>query len=144
MSAAKLRLYWRIQLAAHHMQKMADRELASSAQITTAQLGVLSVIANNKEINQKDVALALGLNESAVTAMVRRLVALEYLNCKKSSRDGRAKTLSLTPTGIAVQKTAKLPFKKINEVIESTLSDNDISLLADCLSRLTESFRGEA
>lgn len=140
MFAAKLRLYWRIQLAAHHMQKYADRELSAAAKITTAQVGVLTVIANRKEINQRDVAVALGLNESAVTAMVRRLVALKYVDCRKSDTDGRVKILSLTPIGKDVQRMAKLPFKKINKVIESTLTDDEIEIVADCLSRLKDAF----
>ena len=140
MSASSLRIYWRQQLAAHHMQKFADRELASAAQITTAQVGVLSVIANNDGIKQKEVAVALGLNESAITAMVRRLVALDCIEWKKSKSDGRAKILSLTTTGKEVQKNAKLPFEKINKVIESTLSEDEIELLADMLDRLRGAF----
>ncbi|MFT4799012.1 MAG: DNA-binding MarR family transcriptional regulator [Candidatus Azotimanducaceae bacterium] len=140
MSASKLNLYWRVQLAAHHMQKYADRELASAARISTAQVGVLTVIANSNEINQKGVATALGLNESAVTAMVKRLVALKYVDCRKNKADGRVKTLSLTPLGEDVQRHTKLPFKKINKVIESTLAADEIEILADCLERLRQSF----
>lgn len=140
MSASKLRLYWLIQLTAHSMQKYADRKLVSAARITTAQVGVLTVVANQKESNQKDIALALGLNESAVTAMVRRLVTLNYIDCRKSNRDGRVKILTLTPAGKDVQRNAKLPFKEINQTIESTLTDDEIEILADCLSRLKTSF----
>ncbi|MFK8048375.1 MAG: MarR family winged helix-turn-helix transcriptional regulator [Halioglobus sp.] len=140
MSASSVKLYWRQQLAAHHMQKFADRELASVAKITTAQIGVLTVISNNKGINQKEVALALGLNESAVTAMVRRLASLDLVKSSASKNDGRAKILALTATGRAVQKNAKLPFDKINKIIESTLSAGEIELLAELLDRLKESF----
>ncbi len=140
MSASKYRLYWRLQLAAHYMQKFADRELAGSADITAAQTGVLTVIATHGEVNQKQVAVALGLNESAVTAMVRRLVSLKYLRFKKSRLDGRVKILSLTSAGETVQKQAKKPFNKVNQTIESVLTPDEVAQVADCLIRLGESF----
>lgn len=143
MTAAELRLYWRIQLVAHHMQKYADRELVSAADITTAQIGVLTVILNRTEVNQKDVAQALGLNESAVTAMVKRLIALEYIEYRISEKDRRVKLLSLTRRGKAAQKSAKLPFKRINRKIEKTLTHDEIAAFAECADRLREAFENE-
>lgn len=144
MSASSVKLYWRQQLAAHQMQKFADRELASVAQITTAQIGVLTVISNSEGINHKDVARALGLNESAVTAMVRRLVAQDLVRSNPCKTDRRAKVLSLTSTGRTVQNSAKITFDVINKKIEATLSAGEIELLAELLDRLKESFTIES
>ena len=140
MSAAKLRLYWRLQLAAHFTKKVADREVLATANITTAQTGVLSVIANGSNVSQKNVAIALGLNESAVTAMVRRLVTLNYIKISQSSTDARARVLTLTEAGKEVQKNVRAPFKKINEKIEATLNPAEIARLADYLERLSSAF----
>ncbi|MEE9433317.1 MAG: MarR family transcriptional regulator [Sphingorhabdus sp.] len=141
MSASKLRLYWRLQLAAHYLQKNADRELLAKAYITTAQTGVMAAITNGKNITQKNIADRLGLNESAVTAMVRRLVALGYIERRQSQNDGRAKLLTLTPLGKDVQANVRPPFRKINNRIENTLSEEEIENLAEYLERLTESFK---
>ena len=139
-SAAQHNLYWRLQLAAHFMQKRADRNLGADAGITTAQTGVLAVIAKGDAVTQKDVAKALGLNESAVTAMVRRLIALDYVARRKSETDGRAKILSLTDSGRDVQKNVRPPFRKINAEIASALTDSEIAQLSDYLDRLTRAF----
>jgi DNA-binding MarR family transcriptional regulator len=141
MSASKLRLYWRLQLAAHFLQKQADRGLLQDAKITTAQLGVLSVISNGKNVAQKEIATRLGLNQSAITAMVRRLMNLGYVERHDSQTDGRSKILTLTSDGRNVVKNTRSPFGKINERIEATLSDEEIDNLADYLERLTKSFR---
>ncbi|WP_108810698.1 MarR family transcriptional regulator [Sphingorhabdus sp. Alg231-15] len=140
MSASKQRLYWRLQLAAHFLQKRADRELKRKANITTAQTGVLAVIANGSEVTQKDIATALGLNESAVTAMVRRLIALDYVTRQRSEVDQRSRLLTLTDLGKEVQQNVRPPFKKINDKIEDVLDDDEIDKLADYLTRLTRSF----
>lgn len=139
-SAAQHNLYWRLQLTAHFMQKRADRNLGSDAGITTAQTGVLAVIAKGQGVTQKDVAKALGLNESAVTAMVRRLIALDYVTRRKSDKDARAKILTLTDSGLAVRKNVRPPFRKINEEIASALSDSEMAQLSDYLERLTRTF----
>ena len=122
------------------MQKYSDREMSASANITTAQIGVLTVIANQSAIRQKDVATELGLNESAVTPMVRRLVRDNYIERTVSESDGRAKILTLTKAGKAVQRSAKPPFVEINSLIESTLTEQEIEQLTDVLNRLRTTF----
>jgi len=141
MSASKLRLYWRLQLAAHFLQKQADRGLLKDAGITTAQLGVLTVIGNGENVSQKHVADVLGLNQSAITAMVRRLMTLGYVERQNSESDGRTKILSLTKKGISVHESTEPPFRKINKRIESTLNAEEIENLANYLKRLTDDFR---
>ncbi|WP_430415408.1 MarR family winged helix-turn-helix transcriptional regulator [Parasphingorhabdus sp.] len=141
MSASKLRLYWRLQLAAHFLQKQADRDLLKDGEITTAQLGVLSAISNGEHVTQKDIATILGLNQSAITAMVRRLMNLGYVERQDSLTDGRSKILTLTGDGRDVVKNTRSPFGKINKRIETILSDEEINNLADYLDRLTQSFR---
>lgn len=141
MSASKLKLYWRLQLAAHFLQKRADRDLLENGKVTTAQLGVLAVIGNGKNVTQKDVAIALGLNESAITAMVKRLMGFGYVERHKSEHDGRAKLLNLTETGRAIHQNTNPPFRKINARIESVLSEAEIENLAENLDKLTEAFK---
>ena len=141
MSAAKQRLYWRLQLAAHYLQKMADRELQEKANISTAQTGVLTVIANGTDVTQKQVADRLGLNESAVTAMVRKLIALEYVERHRSEVDARAYVLTLTPQGQHIQSTVRAPFGEINKRIESVLSPEEIDDMSASLEKLTALFK---
>lgn len=141
MSASKLRLYWRLQLAAHFVQKQADRDLLKDANITTAQFGVLAVIGNGENVTQKHVADILGLNQSAITAMVRRLEALGYVERQNSETDGRAKILSLTKKGRDVHESTQPPFGRINKRIETTLNAEEMANLANYLERLTNDFR---
>ena len=141
MSASKRRLYWQLQLAAHFMQKQADRGLIKDSGITTAQFGVLSVIANGDEVTQKDVATRLGLNQSAITAMVRRLMKMGFVDRMGSRTDGRTKILSLTKEGQAIFKNTSSPFRKINQQIEATLDSEEIELFADSLEKITDAFR---
>lgn len=145
MTAASLRLYARLQSAAHLVKKAADRALIDAAGVTAAQAAVLAVVASEETPaatgpTQKTVADALGLNESAMTAMVSRLTALDYLKREKDRRDRRAWRLSLTRRGRTAIARIREPFGEINAQIETALGADSLEGFAAGLSALSETF----
>lgn len=145
-AASRLRLYSKLQSAAHGVRKAADRALLNAAGATTAQAAVLTVVAagRNTEPNgptQKTVADALDLNESAVTAMTAKLIALGYLTREKDPGDRRAWRLALTPQGEAALERIRTPFAGINAAMEDALGTDDLEALAGALERLAQAFR---
>ena len=140
MNASKLRVYARLQRAAHLLSKAADRELLSVAGITTAQAAVLAVISENDAQTQKFIANALGLNESAVVAMAGRLENLGLLSRTRSVDDGRAWVISLTVKGKRALSQITKPFAAINAKIEAAVNPDDIAAFAGVLDRLRKQF----
>lgn len=140
MSASKTRLYHRLQLAAHRLQKSADRATLAAAEITTAQAAVLLLIAADSAATQRDVARQLGFNESAMTAMVRRLLDMGLLERTRDEADARAWRLRPSGDGRAALKRIQQPFERVNHTIESVLTPDEIVQLADCLTRLAAAF----
>lgn len=109
MSAKKLRFYSRLQLAAHALKKISDRQLLDVAGVTTAQWSALVYVASAETVTQTSLAKELGLNDSAITAMVRRLVDLDFLERVRDEKDGRAWLLKLTKSGAgAIEKTKSI------------------------------------
>ena len=143
MSARTLRLYHRLQRAAHDLKKTADRKVAEAADLTTAQAAVLAVGMDGEPATQKGVADALGLNESAVTAMVGRLLTAGYLVRTRSTADQRAWELRLSASGREVLTRIETPFAGVNRRIEEVLSAEEMQSLADCLDRLSDAFRAD-
>ena len=106
MTARNLRFYSRLQLAAHALKKNSDRQLLEVAGVTTAQMSALVIVASEKTTTQTKLATELGLNDSAITAMMRRLIDLKMVTRVRDDKDGRAWLLKLTETGTeAVKKT---------------------------------------
>ena len=106
MTARNLRFYSRLQLAAHALKKNSDRQLLEVAGVTTAQMSALVIVASEKTATQTKLAAELGLNDSAITAMMRRLIDLKMVTRVRDDKDGRAWLLKLTETGAeAVKKT---------------------------------------
>ena len=141
MTANELRLYQRLQLAAHFMRKAADQRLIAQAELTAAQAGVLAVIASGEpSITQRDVARTLGLNESAMTAMTARLMRAGLVDREQSDADARAWRLFLTEPGRAAGQKAKAAFTGINQRIEDELSEEEMMRFVGTLDRLIDRF----
>ena len=143
MSAQKLRLFSRLQLAAHQIKKSADQHISDVINLTTAQAAVLTVLADGERYSQNDVASALGINESAVTAMVNRLLRYGYIARHRSESDKRAWELSLTRDGKQALLAGRKAFNNINHTIENELSPKEIEQFADYLERLSKAFNAE-
>ena len=140
MSASKLRIYHRLQLAAHRIQKAADRAVLQASGVTTAQAAVLAVVASDRDATQRSVARQLGINESAVTAMVARLMDMRLIERVRDDEDARTWRLHLTAEGRAGLKKIEGPFRRINERIEAAIDPNALEQLADHLGRIGETF----
>jgi len=123
MTAYSSRFYHALQIAAHRLQKQADLAVSGAAGISTAQSAVLAVIARTPGMRQNEVARTLGLNESAVTAMITKLIGLGLVRRSRSAEDSRAWELFLTDDGSAALSAIEAPFAEINALIDDALGE---------------------
>jgi DNA-binding MarR family transcriptional regulator len=127
MTAKKLRFYSRLQIAAHALKRSSDRQLLEVAGVTTAQMSALSVIASEETTSQTRLAKELGLNDSAITAMVRRMIDLEFVERVRDGNDGRAWLLKLTAFGAeTVNKTTSIT-DQTSEKVDELLGERTIA-----------------
>ncbi len=138
MSASSHRLYHRLQLAAHHLRKTSDRAIGEVIALTTAQASVLSVLAREGRSTQRTIARELGLNDSAVTPMVARLVSMELVSRARDQIDARAWSLELSEKGKIVLKSTKSPFAAVNAVLDREFSEAEIRILTGYLNRMID------
>lgn len=140
MNASKLRLYHRLQVAAHAVRKAADRVVSEAAGVTTAQAAVLAIVAAGEHVTQRDVAIALRITEPAVTAMTTRLLKLGILERIRSGTDSRAWCLRLSRAGQAALRASRGSFASINARIEGEFSQREIKQFVSSLDRLAAVF----
>lgn len=132
------RLYSRLQIAAQLMRKVTDRQLVEAAGITAAQLGVLNRVGAAHELNQTSLARDLRLNDSAITAMVKRLIGLGMLEKTRSASDSRAWVLMLTAEGEAAIERANSQMLSINQKIDAEFGPGKLDDFVQKLNRLIE------
>lgn len=140
--ASKLRIYHRLQVVAHRLQKAADRVVLEAAGITTAQAAVLAVLAGAGPCTQRSVAERLGVNESAVTAMTTRLMALGFVERSRDPADARAWRLRLTSGGRTAMRRITGPFATINTRLERALDADALARLAEALDSIRAELDG--
>lgn len=136
MSATSSRFYHALQIAAHRLQKQADQVVMQAAGISTAQSAVLAIVNGQPGLRQNQLASLLGLNESAVTAMVARLIKLNLLSRTRSDEDSRAWELRLTEDGKAALAAIEAPFGEINAMIDDALG-KEVDEIARRLGKLS-------
>lgn len=139
MSAKRLRLYHRLQLAAHRAQRAADAEVMAAGRITTAQAAVLAVIRRSAPISQRAVAGQLGLSEAAVATMTTRLMRLGMLKRSADPADARAWRLQLSAAGEQALERIEPAFRRINMALEAALGSK-LEAFAAALDSVTKSF----
>ncbi|GAA0479221.1 hypothetical protein GCM10009096_21580 [Parasphingorhabdus litoris] len=127
MTARDLRFYSRLQIAAHVLKKSSDRQLLEAAGVTTAQMSALSIIASEETMTQTRLAAELGLNDSAITAMVRRLIALKMVARVRDDTDGRAWRLKLTKTGAEAAAKARAITDQTSAKVDDLLGAKTIA-----------------
>lgn len=137
--AGRERLYHLLQTAAHRLKTRADRDSQGAAGVTAAQAAVMFVIQREGGTTQRRVAEQLKLNESAVTAMVGRLMEAGYVDRRPSLTDGRAWTVSVTPGGAAALETFRVNLDAMNAEITAALGgEAEVARFAEGLRALLE------
>jgi DNA-binding MarR family transcriptional regulator len=127
MTAKRLRFYSRLQIAAHTLKKRSDRQLLDVAGVTTAQISALAIVASGESATQSMLANQLGLNGSAVTQMVRRLIDMGMLRRVRDESDGRAWLLELTPAGRETLGRAALTTDQTSDAVDRLLGEKTIA-----------------
>ncbi|WP_433492002.1 MarR family winged helix-turn-helix transcriptional regulator [Nocardia grenadensis] len=136
MARDPYRLIGRIQQVAHSLRKKSDHLLIDSAGVTTAQAGILSVIADDPGCSQRDIARRLRLGESALVTAMGRLRGAGLVERRVSDQDPRAAALFLTAQGRETIGRAQETYGVLNGLVLEALGVDGRARLAELLDAL--------
>ena len=140
---ARHRFFYLLGMARHRVQKRADRICQERLGVSGAQLGALFVVVERPGSRQREVAEILGYNESAITALVGRMLQAELLERRADPSDGRASLLFATARGKRVATRARPLLAELNARLSEGFRDDEIDLVARFLERAIERFSEE-
>jgi len=84
------------------MNQLWDEEVSHS--ITSPQFAALNALYGEPKLDQRTLGQRISLDRSTMAEVVSRLTSRGLIRSERNSRDGRRKTLTLTPKGLhAVQ-----------------------------------------
>lgn len=136
MAEPDQRLFFLLQRAAHQLRTSADRRCLEAAGITTAQLGALFAVHDQPGITQQRLAHTLGLGESAVTALVTRLIKADLVSKKAHPNEYRAVVLELSEAGEDALRAARPEINRFNAEVRALLGDEGFERTAVALHEL--------
>jgi DNA-binding MarR family transcriptional regulator len=132
------RLFFLLQRAAHQLRVAADRRCTAAAGITTAQLGALFVVQDRPGVTQQELAGELGQRESAITAMVARLLEAGLLTRRTHARQYRAMALHLTAAGTQAVARVRPEMERFGREVRGLLGDGAFEEMGMALRRLVD------
>lgn len=113
------RIFHLMQLAHRALFRAADQLLQESLGLTAVQQGALFVIGKQEPCKPSAIAKALDMNKSAVTTLVARLEAADFIHRGADEKDGRAQRITLTPKGKdAIRKSVPLTKQANADLLE--------------------------
>jgi MarR family transcriptional regulator, organic hydroperoxide resistance regulator len=101
-------------LAQHWLRKSADSSFKEALGISMTQLGVLFILEKNSGTTLKDLSEELGVNASAITALVDRMEEAGLVQCKPSNDEERAQLLFATSEGLRRAVAARAILARLN------------------------------
>jgi DNA-binding MarR family transcriptional regulator len=140
MSPRPPRLIHLLSLAQHRLLKATDAAFGDALGISTTQLGVLFILEGAPGALPKEVSEALGINRSAITALVDRMAEAGLVRRAPSQEDGRAVRLFATPEGLAKAAAARPILARLNARLARDFSTAEIATVARFLGAILERF----
>lgn len=137
--AGEHRIFHLLQLAAHRVKTEGDRQAMKVAGISAAQAAVLFIVTRTPGATQRNVATALRLQESAITAMTGRLVEAGLLTRSASPEDRRAWQLHLTEKGTEALSKFRPSLDALNRRITEAVGGHaEVEALARALAAIIQ------
>lgn len=135
----KPRLFHLMSLAQHRLTKAADAAFRPIG-ISGAQLGVLFLLEKNPGAMLKEVSDGLGINASAITALIGRMEDAGLVRRRPSDDDGRAVHMFATAEGLAKIAAVKPVLARLNARLTADFSEREIAAVARFLDAILERF----
>jgi DNA-binding MarR family transcriptional regulator len=103
--------------------------------LKTGAFSTMALIAANPGCSQNQLARALGMDKSAVVAIIDELESRGLANRVRGTHDRRRHSLSLTPEGEALMQRMYDPVSRVGLPIREALSKRELEQLMSLLDR---------
>ncbi len=114
------------------------REEMGAIGLTRARFTALLALARKPGLNQKQLAIATGIDTSTLTGLIRRMEEQKLITRKRQHGSRRGYALILTTSGKRKLKNARASAAMADRRIMTAIDKADRRVLLDCLMTLNE------
>lgn len=118
--------------------QQANADSRAGATPTPAQGGVLFVLSKTDGAAMGELALVLDLAPSAVSGLVQRMEALDWVQRRHCPQDARTQRVWLRPAGRALVPALHQALARINDRVAAGFSDAELQVVARWLRHVQE------
>ncbi|WP_426415600.1 MarR family winged helix-turn-helix transcriptional regulator [Aestuariirhabdus sp. LZHN29] len=130
------RIYHLLNQAQHQLKLYIDKTMVETAGVTGAQVAALLFLEKNDGCQQKELAVGLKLDTSAITGMVERLCRKALVEKRRSLEDRRAFSLHLSDSGRAALALVKPVIRTNNQLLEERFGAQALDQFCEVLHYL--------
>jgi DNA-binding MarR family transcriptional regulator len=112
--------------------------LFADHEVTADQFVLLTLLAEEDGITQRELARRCGSDANTITAMLNRLQRLELIERRTHATDGRAWCVALTDTGRQLQARLEKHSSALHRRLNDQFTEEERAQLLDALGRIAE------
>ena len=118
------------------IRKVFIKHIGEPLQLSTVEFTVLSLVANNADVTQKQLSQALAVSAPNITTLLDRLEQRQLLTRERSEADRRAQHIRLTRKGAALAHKAMRVSLTMELDVLRHLSDAERAILIELLQKV--------
>ncbi|MBS4538629.1 MarR family transcriptional regulator [Clostridium sp. D2Q-11] len=96
---------------------------------------------NNGRLTMKEISRLIGKDKSTVTALVNKLLNLEYIEKEKSLKDKRVTYITLTEKGKNIEEVFKSISGEIYQTAYKGFSEEEKEIFLQLLKKINDNFK---
>ena len=140
MASKRPRFFHLMSLAQHRLLKSTDAAFKEEVGVSHTQLGVLWFLEKSPGAMLKDVSDELGINPSAITALIGRMEDAGLVRREFSDDDGRVAHIYATSQGLTKAAAARPVLAKLNARLMRDFNEKETAIIARFLHSILEGF----
>ena len=108
----------------------------SGLKIYRGQPEILGYLINHGDCSQKELADSLGVSPASIATSLKRMSKAGFIERTQDGNDRRINRLKITPEGKEVFFAGKAECDKVDKIMFTGFSDDEIGQFSDMLSRI--------
>ena len=118
------------------VRKVFLRHIGEPLQLSTVEFTVLSLVAHNADVTQKQLSQALAVSAPNITTLLDRLEQRQLITRVRSEADRRSQHIRLTRKGIALARKAMEVSRTMEQDLLRHLSEAERAILTELLQKV--------
>lgn len=135
--------------AVHHLKRVSLLHryritlALSGLKIYRGQPEILGYLLNHGDCSQKELADSLGVSPASIATSLKRMSKAGFIERTPDENDRRINRLKITSEGRDVFFAGKAECDKLDKIMFTDFSDDEIALFSDMLSRIANNLSGD-